>query len=118
MRTSPPCAFTLSRSAPEPGTRSMSPNEVRITSGRRGNGDRLVDQLQRRDAHRAAGAVHQRDLRRQHPVDPGLDQRVRLPAADLHDRPRPRHRPFDGGQQFAGIAFVPVFIYEAHGSSP
>ena len=35
MRTSPPCARTPSRSVPDPGTRSMSPNEVRITSGRR-----------------------------------------------------------------------------------
>ncbi len=35
MRTSPPPAFTLKRSAPEPGTRSMSPKEVKITSGRR-----------------------------------------------------------------------------------
>ena len=37
--------------------------------------------------------MHQRDLLRQHPVDARLDQRVRLPAADLHDRPRPGHRP-------------------------
>ena len=35
MRTSPPCAFTPSRSIAEPGTRSMSPNDVKITSGRR-----------------------------------------------------------------------------------
>jgi hypothetical protein len=44
----------------EPGTRSMSPNEVKITSGRRGDGERLVDQLERRDADRAARAVNQR----------------------------------------------------------
>ena len=83
-----------------------------------GNGDRLIDQFKRGDAHRAAGAMHQRDLQRQQPVDPGLDQRVRLSAADLHDRPGPRHRPFDGRQQLAGIGFVSVLIYKTHGILP
>ncbi len=35
MRTSPPADFTASRSVVDPGTRSMSPKEVKITSGRR-----------------------------------------------------------------------------------
>ena len=34
MRTSPPSDFTINKSFPEPGTRSMSPNEVKITSSR------------------------------------------------------------------------------------
>jgi hypothetical protein len=34
MRTSPPLAFTESKSVVLPGTRSMSPNEVKMTSGR------------------------------------------------------------------------------------
>ena len=34
MRTSPPEALTASRSVLLPGTRSMSPNEQKITSGR------------------------------------------------------------------------------------
>ena len=38
----------------EPGTRSMSPNEVKITPGRARDGVGLVDLLERRDAHRAA----------------------------------------------------------------
>ena len=34
MRTSPPAAFTASKSFSEPGTRSMSPNEVKMISDR------------------------------------------------------------------------------------
>ena len=66
----------------------MSPNEQKITPGPRGDRERLVDQLERRDADRAARAVHQLDLRRQQLVDAELDDGVRLPAADLHERPR------------------------------
>ena len=60
--------------------------------GPRGDLDRLVDHLERRDADRAARAVDQRDLRRQQLVDAELDDRVGLAAADLHERPRPRDR--------------------------
>ena len=58
-RTSPPCDLMLNKSPSDPGTRSMSPKEQKITSGRARNGVRLVDHLQRRDADRAARAVHQ-----------------------------------------------------------
>src|SRR5664280_2067337 len=33
-RTSPPCDLMVNRSPSDPGTRSMSPNEQKITSGR------------------------------------------------------------------------------------
>ena len=52
-----------------------------------GDGVRLVDHLQRGDADRAAGAVHQLDRGRQHAVDAVADDRVGLAAADLHQHP-------------------------------
>ena len=73
-----------------PGTRSMSPKEQRIVPGPAGDLDRLVDIVDRRDADRAAGAVDQRDVRRQQLVDAVADDGVGLAAADLHQRPGPR----------------------------
>jgi hypothetical protein len=53
-------------------------------------GDRqsAVDLLQRGDAHRAAGAVHQLDLGRQQLVEAVAHNGVGLPAADFHQHPR------------------------------
>src|SRR5208337_4579193 len=67
------------------------------------DGQRLVDQLERRNADRAAGAVNHLDARREHLVDAVPDDGVGLAAADLHDLPRARrdlgdlarHRPGD-----------------------
>ena len=61
VATLPP--LTANRSRRLPGTRSMSPKEQKITSGRAAISIGLVDQFQRRDADRAAGTVHQFDLR-------------------------------------------------------
>ena len=72
----------------EPGTRSMSPKEQKITSGRAAIAQRLVDHLERGDADRTAGPVDQLDPVGQQLVQPVLDDRVGLPAADLHQRPR------------------------------
>ena len=76
-----------------PGTRSMSPKEQKITSGREAMAMGPVDHLQRRHADRAARPVDQFDLGGKQLVDAVLDDRVRLPAADLHDRPGPGGRP-------------------------
>ena len=46
-----------------------------------------VDRLERGHTDRAAGAVNELDLGRQELVDAVTDDRVGLPAADLHDRP-------------------------------
>ena len=78
-----------------------------------GDGHRLVDDLDGRDAHRAARAVDQRDLARQHLVEREADDGVGLAAADLHDVPRPRGGGADGGGQppdgFGIAVFVDVF---------
>ena len=49
---------------------------------------RLVDELERRNAHRATRTVDHLDLVRNELVDAVPDDRMRLTAADLHDRPR------------------------------
>ena len=56
----------------------------------RGNGQRLVDQFQRRHAHRAPRPVNHLDPAGDHLVDPVADNGVRLSPANLHDLPRPR----------------------------
>ncbi len=49
-----------------------------------GDGDAVVDAAHRDHADRAAGAVHELDVRRQQVVDAVLVDRVRVAAADLH----------------------------------
>ena len=68
-----------------PGTRSMSPKQVKITPGLVGDRDAVVDAPHRDHAHRAARAVHELDVRRQQVVDAVLVDRVGVPAAHLHD---------------------------------
>ena len=98
MRTSAPFAFACSRLPREPGTRMASPNVVKITPGCVGDGDAVVDASHRQHADRAARAVHQLDLLRQHALDAVAEDRVRVAAAHLHDLDRPRRR-FDGARQ-------------------
>ena len=87
-RTSPPAARAMNRSSDEPGTRSMSPNEQTIASGRFA--------IAMASSINATGVTHTGQpgpctssiSGGEHLVDPLPDQRVRLAAADLHDRPR------------------------------
>ena len=58
----------------------------------RGDGHRLVDDSDRRNAHGAARAVDQRNLRRQQLVDREADDRMSLAAANLHNAPGPGGR--------------------------
>ncbi len=81
----------------------------------RGDGHGLVDHFQRRDADRAARSVDQRNLRWQHLIQREADDRVRLPAADLHDVPRPGGRPRDGRGQASGGVGVAIFVDVLHG---
>ncbi len=53
-----------------------------------GDGQRLVNEFERRDADRASGPVDHFDAGGQHLVDPILDDGVGLAAADFHDLPR------------------------------
>ena len=50
-----------------------------------GDGDGVVDAAHRHDTHRAAGTVHELDIRRKDVLDPVPVDRVRVPAADLHE---------------------------------
>ena len=87
-------------------------------AGTRGDLDRLLDQLQRRHAHRASRAVHQRHLRRQQVVDAELDDGVRLPAAHLHQRPRPRRDARQRARELRGGFPIAVFVDELHSPPP
>ena len=68
----------------EPGTRIMSPKQVKITSVAAGDRDAVVDAAHRDHADRAAGAVDELDVLGQQVVDPVLVDRVGVAAADLH----------------------------------
>ena len=82
---SAPSAFASSSVPEPPGTRIMSPKQVKITPWHVGDRDPVVDAPHRDHADRAAGAVHELDVRRQQVVDAVLVDRVRVAAADLHD---------------------------------
>ena len=85
MRTSAPRAFASSSEPRPPGTRSMSPKVASVTSGVLGERDRVVDAAHRDHADRAARPVHELDLGREQVLEPVAVDRVRVPAADLHD---------------------------------
>ena len=85
MRTSAPRAFASSSEPRPPGTRSMSPKVASVTSGLLGERDRVVDAAHRDHADGAAGPVDELDLGRQQVLEPVAVDRVRVPAADLHD---------------------------------
>ena len=84
MRTSAPSALASSSVPREPGTRIMSPKQVKITPGSLRDGDPVVDAAHRDHAHRAARAVHELDVGGQQVVDAVLVDRVGVAAADLH----------------------------------
>ena len=88
IRTSPPVAFTERRSVRLPGTRSMSPKEVKDDILARGDFQGLVDQLQGRDTHRASGAVDQVEALGQELINAEFDDGVGLAAAYLHQASR------------------------------
>ena len=119
MRTSPPLALTESKSVVLPGTRSMSPNEVKMTFGPRGDFERLVDHFERRHAHRTARSVNERDLFRQQFINAELHDGVRLAAADFHDVPRPRRDAVDFRAPIAAhSSAVAIFVQKFHGRRP
>ena len=82
---SAPSALASSRLPSEPGTRIMSPKQVKITPGCARDRDAVVHAAHRDHADRAAGPVHEFDVRGQQVVDPVLVDRMRVAAADLHE---------------------------------
>ncbi len=84
-----------------------------------GDGERLVDELERRHADRAAGAMDQADRLGEHAIDARPHQGVRLPAADLHQVPVVVGVAAQGGEESLGLGLAAVLVDEAHGvSSP
>ena len=81
-------------------------DHVRLVSDR----DAVVDPAHRDHAHRAAGAVDELDVRRQQVVDAVLVDRVRVPAAHLHDLVVAAR--LDGRQDLAGQGAAELGIAE------
>ena len=78
--------------------------------------DGVIEDLGGRDAHRAPRAVQERDQGRQQLLEPEARDRVRLPAAHLHDAPRSRGDPGDRRRQRARALRVSVLVDVLHGS--
>ncbi len=83
----------------------------------RDDGVRPVDHLHRRDADRAAGAVHQFDRFGENFINAIFDDGVRLPAADFHDDPGPGRGAGNRGGQFFRRFGVAIFVEIFHGKS-
>ena len=84
IRTSSPLALCSSGLPCAPGTRIMSPNAVNMTSGCLARRQAVVDAPHRQHAHRAPGPMNQLDVRGQDVLEAESVDRVRVPAADLH----------------------------------
>ena len=85
MRTSSPRALCSSGLPCAPGTRIMSPKAAKITSGRSGQREAVVDPAHGQHADRAARAVDQLDVGGQHVLEAEAVDRVGVPAAHLHE---------------------------------
>ena len=81
---------------------------------KQGLDERLVDLLERRDAHGTARPVHHLDRLAQQLVQPLLHDGVRLTAADFHQYPSPRTGVGDLGCQASHDALVAIFVDEFH----
>ncbi len=99
----------------DPGTRIMSPNVVKMTSGLFGQPHRVVDAAHRDHAHRAAGSVHQLDGLGQQVLDSVPVDGVRVTAAHLHELELVACRELgDRLDQRARGRRVPEFVDELH----
>ena len=95
----------------------MSPNEQKITSGLAAISQRFVNQLDGRDADRAAGAVDERDLAGQQLVEAEFDDGMGLAAADFHERPGARRDAGDFVGVFVRGLGVAVFVEVFHAAA-
>ena len=87
VRTSAPSALACIRRTPEPGTRSASPKVVKIAWAF-GQRHAIVDPPHRQNADGQPG-LHLVDFLGQHCFRPIAEDRMGVPAADLHDLRRP-----------------------------
>src|SRR5579864_2046373 len=78
------------------------------------DGMRPIDHFERRDADRASGTVHEFDFFRQKIVEPVLNNRVGLAAANLHERPGPCYSAPDFRDQLLSDSMVAVFVDVLH----
>ncbi len=83
-----------------------------------GDGHGLVDELDGRDADRAAGTMDEVDLRGQQLIEAEADDAVGLAPADLHEAPGAGHLAADGLHEAPRGSPVPVLVKELHPASP
>ena len=114
MRTSAPCGFQPQEVGPGSGHPKHVAEGREDDTGPLRDRVRLVDLLERRDAHRAAGAMDQLDLRGQQPIDAVLDDGMRLPPAHFHQGPWARHDPPELRQHLGGDPPVAVLVEVLH----
>ena len=79
-----------------------------------GDLERFVNQFERRDADRTAGAVDERDLPGQQFVEAEFDDGMRLAAADFHERPGARRDAGDFVRVFVRGLGIAVFVEVFH----
>jgi hypothetical protein len=82
-----------------------------------GQGHRLVDQAGGSHADRATGAMNQPERGREEAVDTKAQDRMGLPAANLHQRPRPGDDAGEFGGKGTRRRRIAVFFDEFHGGS-
>lgn len=75
----------------------------------------LVDEFQRGHTNRTSRAVNEGDGGGENLVDPEFDDGVRLPPANLHQRPRPGGDSMEFGGKLADSGGIAIFIKVFHG---
>ena len=83
-------------------------------AGHGGDGDSLVDDLERSDADRAAGSMDEFELRREKLIDAVAHEGVGLAAADFHENPGTGDGGGDFGNERAGELGVAILVDEFH----
>lgn len=82
--------------------------------GSRGDFHRFIDELNRRDAHRATRPMNEGNLFGQQLIEPELHDSMGLPAADLHQRPGPGRDASDLARILSGGAGITILVQVLH----
>ena len=90
IRMSAPRAFNSSGVPFEPGTRIISPKQVKITFGCCDDGQAVIDPAGGQNADGTPGTVHEFDILRQQVAQTMTVDRVRVPTAHFHQPVVPR----------------------------
>ncbi len=118
MRTSPPLALMPKRSASLPGTRSMSPKQQKMTSGRGAMCTALSISSSGVTHTGQPGPCTSFNLFGQQLIQPELDDGMRLSAANFHQRPGASGDAVDLLRERLRGSRVAIFAGILHGFAP